>query len=82
MLPFWSQPAVLRCGMGWLYLLPVLCIVAAVVIHTAWRRLIQFRCGRLQPAAELSERGGWSDWCEECARSCRQPVSADSVKLG
>ncbi|MXZ86368.1 MAG: hypothetical protein F4Z02_12025 [Acidimicrobiia bacterium] len=55
--------------MGWLYLTPVLCLVAAALVHTAWRRLVRFRCdrcGRLLPAAKLSERGGWSDWCEEC----------------
>ena len=71
MLPRRCHPVVLRCGMGWLSLLPVLCVVAAVVIDTAWRRLIRFRCDRchrLQPAAKLSERGGWSDWCEDCAQ--------------
>ncbi|WP_419846962.1 hypothetical protein [Candidatus Poriferisocius sp.] len=71
-LPRRCQPVVVRCGMGWLYLLPVLCLVAAVVIDTAWRRLIRFRCdrcNRLQPAAKLSERGGWSDWCEDCGQT-------------
>ncbi|MCY4133755.1 MAG: hypothetical protein OXG30_02415 [bacterium] len=70
-LPRRCQPVVVRCGMGWLYVLPVLFLVAAVLVNTAWRRLIRFRCDRcrrLQPAANLSERGGWSDWCEECAR--------------
>ena len=75
------QP-VLRCGMGWLYLTPVLCIVAAVVIDTVWRSLIRFRCdrcGRKLPAAELSEQGGWSDWCEDCARLTDMVYSASSI---
>ena len=72
MLPRRCQPVVLRCGMGWLFLLLVLCIVAAVVFHTAWRRLVRFRCDRCRrvlPAAKLSERGGWSDWCEDCGQT-------------
>lgn len=58
--------------MGWLYLTPVLCLVAVVVIDTAWRGLVRFRCDRCRrvlPAAELSERGGWSDWCEDCGQT-------------
>ncbi len=82
MLPRLCQPVVVRCAMIWLYLLPVLCLVAAVVIETAWRRLVRFscdRCGRKLPAAELSEQGGWSDWCEECGRLADTGYSASSI---
>ena len=59
-LPRRCQPVVLRCGMGWLFLLLVLCLVAAVVFHTAWRRLVRFRCDRCRrvlPAAEAVRAG-------------------------